>query len=400
MQDSAPTGPWGAPSGGEQAPPTPVPAPPVPLIFDGERSGWAGLNAKGLLLSLVTFGFYRFWLKTDRRRFGWHAVSVAGNRFEYRGTGRELLVGFFFAIALYTPLSMIYSMAGLYAETVQAFASVPFVLFTVLLGYYAVFRARRYRLTRTVFRGVRFWMEGSGWRYAGLALGWLVITTLTLGLAWPWMAARLEAYKMRHSHYGDLQGSFSGTGGQLFKALALPTLGLLVGAIIPIANLILVPIAIVAMITIVSRWTINGIAFGPVTLSNRIGAFGLAGPVVAMMVACALFAAVWAAVWIFGSLLLTGTGLSGLDFGKVVANSLGAALESPGGIALTLLWILIGLASLSFIKQMLFDFPRMKRLAETTVLSGAEALETVQARGDAEGAFGEGLADALGADGF
>ena len=35
-----------------------------------------------------------------------------------------------------------------------------------LLGHYAVYRARRYRLSRTVYRGVRFHQEGSAWRYA------------------------------------------------------------------------------------------------------------------------------------------------------------------------------------------------------------------------------------------
>jgi hypothetical protein len=33
----------------------------------------------------------------------------------------------------------------------------------------------------------------------------------------PWRAAALERYKMRHSHYGDLQGSFEGRGWEFFK---------------------------------------------------------------------------------------------------------------------------------------------------------------------------------------
>ncbi|MGF7237752.1 MAG: DUF898 family protein, partial [Frankia sp.] len=40
---------------------------------------------------------------------------------------------------------------------------------------------------------------------------------LTLGLVLPWREASLERYKMRHSYYGDLQGSFEGRGSEFFK---------------------------------------------------------------------------------------------------------------------------------------------------------------------------------------
>ena len=41
--------------------------------------------------------------------------------------------------------------------------------------------------------------------------------SLTLGLVLPWREAALERYKMRHSYYGDLQGSFEGSGWEFFK---------------------------------------------------------------------------------------------------------------------------------------------------------------------------------------
>ena len=44
-----------------------------------------------------------------------------------------------------------------------------------------------------------------------------VLMILTLGLILPWREAALERYKMRHSYYGDLQGSFEGRGWEFFK---------------------------------------------------------------------------------------------------------------------------------------------------------------------------------------
>lgn len=81
---------------------------------------------------------------------------------------------------------------------------------------FALYRARRYRLTRTVFRGVRFDQHGSAWRYAFYALLWWALVVATLGLAYPWAQARLQRFKLRHTSYGDLPGSFAGSGLELF----------------------------------------------------------------------------------------------------------------------------------------------------------------------------------------
>ena len=86
----------------------------------------------------------------------------------------------------------------------------------VLLGHFAVYRARRYRLTRTVYRGVRCHQTGSALRYAFCAMFWWVLIVLTLGLAYPFAQASLERFKMRNTYYGDLAGRFEGSGFGLF----------------------------------------------------------------------------------------------------------------------------------------------------------------------------------------
>ena len=85
-----------------------------------------------------------------------------------------------------------------------------------LLGQFAVYRARRYRLTRTVYRGIRFHQTGSAWRYAVCAIFWWAMIALTLGLAYPFAQASLERFKLRNTYYGDLQGRFVGSGTRLF----------------------------------------------------------------------------------------------------------------------------------------------------------------------------------------
>ena len=60
------------------------------------------------LLTLITLGIYRFWAKTNIRRFFWRNVSLLDDPLEYTGTGGELFVGFLIVIAVLFPLGLIY----------------------------------------------------------------------------------------------------------------------------------------------------------------------------------------------------------------------------------------------------------------------------------------------------
>src|SRR3954469_14123225 len=204
------------PLGPPLPPPLPAP-PPIPVAFSGERAEFLRLTERGAALELITLGFYRFWLATDIRRHLWVNTAVDGDAAEYTGRGKELLIGFLFAMAILVPIYLAYFVVGVEAERYQGFASVPLVIAFYAFGQFAIYRARRYRLTRTVWRGIRFWMDGSGWAYAGRAMLWTLLAVVTLGLAWPWREAALERYKMQHSHYGDLRGDFEGRGWEFFK---------------------------------------------------------------------------------------------------------------------------------------------------------------------------------------
>src|ERR1700722_10098312 len=165
--------------------------------FTGANAVFRKLVTRGAMLELVTFGFYRFWLATDIPRHLWSHPSFDGDAPEYTGRGRELLIGFLFALAILLPIYLAYFLIGVEAERAKAFASFPLFLFFYLFGQFAIYRARRYRLTRTVWRGVRFWMDGSGWAYAMRAAGWALLTGLTLGAVLPWREAALGRYKVQ-----------------------------------------------------------------------------------------------------------------------------------------------------------------------------------------------------------
>src|SRR5215475_9449276 len=239
---------------------------PVEVSFLGDRGEFRRLVTRGAGLELITVGFYRFWLATDIRRHLWSNTLIDGDAAEYTGRGKELLIGFLFALAILVPIYLAYFLISVEAERLEGFASIPLLLAFYAFGQFAIYRARRYRLTRTVWRGVRFWMDGSGWAYSWRAMLWGFLVILTLGLALPWRAAALERYKMRHSYYGDLQGDFTGEGKEFFKR----AWGLWALAPFAIVLFPALPFLYARLKAIEWRWWLSGIRFGGVRLESKL----------------------------------------------------------------------------------------------------------------------------------
>jgi len=327
-----------------------------------------------------------------------------------------LLVGFLFALAILVPIYLVYTLIGIEAERVKAFASFPLFLFFYLFGQFAIYRARRYRLTRTVWRGVRFWMDGSGWAYAIRAAGWALLTGLTLGAVLPWREAALERYKMRHCYYGDLQGSFEGRGSELFKrgwkwwlmALSPIIIGLALlvmnaGQRLPAAQsrvfglvilvwIVALPFVYGAFKAVEWRWWISGIRFGEVSFESDLSSGALCGlywKVIGWFVLVVLlFAAfiVACSFWILG-------------FGDL--SHLGDRLRAS-----TAMMVVFGIGYLGLILAMnivlriylLRDV--WARVAASATAFRLEAAANVAAKGELADALGEGFANGLDVVGF
>ena len=211
----------------------PASAPGTIRFLGHDRTYWR-LLMRGALLLMLTLGIYRFWLATDVRRFLWGNTEIAGNHLEYTGTASELLIGFLIAIAILMPINIMLFLTALDFGLIGQLSGVMAFVLLALLGQFAIYRARRYRLSRSVFRGVRFYQTGSAFVFAFYAVLWWALTALTLGLAYPWMLEKLEHFKMRHTQYGDLTGHFEATALTLFLRgfpLWLLAVGPLLGAI-------------------------------------------------------------------------------------------------------------------------------------------------------------------------
>ncbi|MBN8992472.1 MAG: DUF898 family protein [Rhizobiales bacterium] len=373
-------------------PPSLPSPPPMPVAFSGSRGEFFHLVKRGAGLEFVTLGFYRFWLTTDIRRHLWTHTQIDGDGAEYTGRGKELLIGFLVALAILVPIYLGYFLVGLEAERVKAFASIPLIAFFYLFGQFAIFRARRYRLTRTVWRGVRFWMSGSGWIYALKASLWGLLVMVTLGLAMPWRTAALERYKMRHSYYGDLQGSFEGTGWEFFKR------GWWLWLLAPVVFVVwpLAPFIYGAFKAVEWRWWLSGIRFGGVRLESglpRSRLIGLYWKVIGWMAVLGLIFSAY-----LGLAATLAASVSGEEFGEFFKSqefSKSILLLALAGAGYLMFALAINIVLRVYLVRDLWV-----RVLESINIHGIEAADNVSARGELANALGEGFADGLDVAGF
>jgi uncharacterized membrane protein YjgN (DUF898 family) len=383
-----------------------------PMSFSGQGREFLRLLITGSLFQIPTFGFYRFWLITKLRRHLWANTQIEGEAFEYTGTAKELLIGFLVALAVLGPLYLMYAILGVVLEEQYAFASAPLVVIMYVLAHFGSYRARKYRASRTVFRGIRFWMKGSGWPYAFRAVLWDLSTVLTLGLALPWAMASLERYRMRNTYFGSVQGDFAGTGWSLFKrgwwVWALGLIGLVGFALLAIVLsklsvgrgeralqvipflVILVGLALVPLaMAIFTRWRIDGLRFGDVTVAS-----GFRGGTYYRLFFKLIFSSL-------GFLLAFGlvTGLLGFLFATVfkgvmtVAEGLSWASVSAG--LLVAIGYLIALLGLGVLQRYFLGRGLWAAIVTSTAITNLQSIDAAVAAGEPAGVLGEGLADAL-----
>ncbi|WP_235190133.1 DUF898 domain-containing protein [Sulfitobacter mediterraneus] len=219
---SSNAGPWGTPP----AAPTASIAAKAPswmqVEFVGSRWALFWLALKTGFLTVITLGIYRFWMKTRLRRWYWSAIRPGGHPMEYVGDPIEKLLGFFIAVVILTfyigivnLLLMFVSFSVFNSSWVGYLASFAGV---IPIWFYARYRARRYVLGRTRWRGVRFGLEKGAWGYAWRALVHWAITLCTLGILWPRMTFWLEKYRTDRTFFGSARLTQGGHWTMLYRA--------------------------------------------------------------------------------------------------------------------------------------------------------------------------------------
>lgn len=229
---------------------------PVAISFKGDTVGVAGLGLINGILKVLTLGLYSFWAKTEVRRKIWGATRLNGEPLKYTGTGKELLLGFLIVFGAFVLPVLL---AGVAISLISAgdrraialFQGLLYLAFFLLVGN-AIYRAQRYRLSRSEWRGIRGALVGSPGRYSwayfwtlavpigffavlagivayatGPGVGGLILLTGMLAVLWvlPLRANYLRGMLTRDMRFGDRPLTYTGTAGPLYMRYTFAWLG-------------------------------------------------------------------------------------------------------------------------------------------------------------------------------
>jgi uncharacterized membrane protein YjgN (DUF898 family) len=367
---------------------------------------------------LLTLGIYRFWMKTRQRRFLWSSVEPGGFPLEYHGEPWEKLLGFLAAVCL----------LAFYIGIINLFLF--FASFTLFEGDYAgywlsfvgilplfwaaKYRARRYLLGRTSWRGIRFGAEPGAWAYARAAVWNWFLTILTLGYLWPRMTFQMEKFRIDRTLWGDQRFEQTGTWTMLRRHMR--------------------PIWVMTAVTALLVWWLwSGNATFFILRHQSLFMFGTFGLMASWVAAVVIYrtnalrtmanhkvlgtvrlasaARPWRIVrhYIWGSVLLSIT--LGLVVTIVTYITIGAnpelAIYLTTGATPDLdqseLWVLVGVGLflyfslfvlLAVLTQLYITFPNFRHYAETLSFSDSD-FAGVKQRPPEDIANAEGIADAL-----
>ncbi|MBD3665955.1 DUF898 family protein [Sulfitobacter aestuariivivens] len=408
--------------------------------FVGKRGALFWLALKTGFFTILTLGIYRFWMKTRLRRWYWSAIRPGGHPMEYVGDPFEKLLGFFIAVVILTfyigivnLLLMFVSFSVFNSSWVGYLASIAGV---IPIWFYARYRARRYVLGRTRWRGVRFALEPGAWGYAGRAMLYWFLTIISLGVLWPRMTFLLEKYRTDRTYFGSAKLLQGGRWQMLYRA-AIPFVLALVATsgvaawlllIDPVwpdtlsdvdrairsvylllfqdgemlsmnwpERLFLIPLCMSALVygAIHYRWATKRIMANHKSADGVRFASKIKPPRVTMIYVLGISLSY--SVLVFGLALLILLVIGALGFDAVLGDDIAVMADMPQWLSFVLLGALyLGVFLLWGVLHNTFvTFPLMRHMALTTTLPTASGLARISQRTRDEFAEAEGFAEAL-----
>ena len=199
--------------------------------FTGAGGALFTIHFKNFLLTLITLGIYAFWGRAEVRRYLYAQTEFAGDRFTFHGTGNEMLRGWFRAIGLVLVCVIVSVVVTLLFAEALGVLTFYAVLFFVLLPF-ALVGSRKYRLSRTSWRGIRFSFREAARDFLAIYLPGAVLSVITLGLYFPYFHANVRRFFVNGTLFGTARFQFDGQGGDVIGRhllnllLLIPTLGI------------------------------------------------------------------------------------------------------------------------------------------------------------------------------
>ena len=245
-------------SGPEAAPEPPREPAPHYFSFAGDGTEFFGVYMVGIVLSVLTLSVYYPWFRAATLRYLYEKTELLGSRWTFIGSGREMFVGYVKFLMIAGALYALYTGSLLWLQNDPQMAGVAMLLIMVAffgyltLGPLAIHGVLRYRLSRSVWRGIHAGYVGRFGPLFGHLIGGQFLSYISIGIYYPTFQADLYRYLLPNLRFGSLRPVFKGTSDELwagYRTYYLMIVGAIVGLIfISMLSAVLGPVGAVLLI--------------------------------------------------------------------------------------------------------------------------------------------------------
>ncbi|MGI9535203.1 MAG: YjgN family protein [Thermodesulfobacteriota bacterium] len=188
--------------------------------FHGNGFDLFSIFIVNVLLIIVTLGVYYFWGKVKIKRYLYSQLEFDGDRFSFHGTGKELFLGGIIGLIF---LGLTIGLQHLIDTSKNNYILAASII--LLLAFFSLIPvifvlSRRYYLSRSSWRGIRFSFRGKISSFYRIIIRGFLLTIVTFGLYAPFLRNRIKDYFIGNSYFGNQKFSYSGNGNEVFKHYA------------------------------------------------------------------------------------------------------------------------------------------------------------------------------------
>jgi uncharacterized membrane protein YjgN (DUF898 family) len=194
------------------------------LSFHGDGKTLFKIWITNMLLTVCTLGIYYPWGRANMRKYLYSSTYLGDYSFEFFGTGKQMFIGLlkFLAIDIVFVLGLAAINAFIIPDNLSIFGTLTNFLFPIVFApVLALFihGANRYRMSKTLYRGIRFGYRGDRKTLVLSVVKYALLTLCTLGIYYSWFVNNVRKYIYGNTRYGNIKMEFNGNGFDYFAKL-------------------------------------------------------------------------------------------------------------------------------------------------------------------------------------
>lgn len=185
------------------------------LAFLGKGIELFKIQIVNFILNVITLSLYYPWAKAKKLQYIYSNTTFEEHPFAFTGTGSEMFKGYVKAIAFIIVAYIIFFVLFYYFEMpgIAVLFLYAFIFFIIPL---AIHGSYRYRMAKTVWKGIRFGYTGNSAEFLKLFFKWIFLTIITFGIYGAWFSINLRKYVVKHIKIGDAEFNYKGDGMDFF----------------------------------------------------------------------------------------------------------------------------------------------------------------------------------------